>query len=68
MGVVLSTCTTKIARILGSGRKRQAAGLHLQPPVASRHGRDSAGSTIAMIGLPELIFKSKTFFCGTSHP
>jgi len=59
---------------LGSGRKRQAGGLNLQPPVASGHGRDSAGSTIVTIGLPELIFKpnialpSCKAHVGSSHP
>jgi hypothetical protein len=46
----------------------------VQPPVASSHGRGSAGSTIATIGLLELIFKSNIVLpsckahVGSSHP
>ena len=51
--------TTKIARILDSGRKHQAAELTAYLPVAYGHNRDWAGCTIVTIGLPDLISTSR---------
>src|ERR1700732_1550299 len=48
----------KIARILDSGRKRHAAELTPDLPVAYGHSRDWAGCTIVTIGLPDLISTS----------
>jgi hypothetical protein len=50
---------SKIARILDSGRKHQAAELTAYLPVAYGHSRDSAGCTIVTIGLPDLISTSR---------
>ena len=44
---------TKIARILDSERKHQAAELIPYLPVAYGHSRDWADCTIATIGLPD---------------
>src|SRR5215469_16070706 len=58
MGVVLSTCTTKIAHIGDSGRKHRAAELAPCLPVTSGHSRDWASCTIVTIGLPDLVSTS----------
>jgi hypothetical protein len=51
--------TTKIGRILNSGRKHQAPELTPDLPVAYGHSRDWAGRTIVTIGLPDLISTSR---------
>ena len=61
--------TTKIARILDSGRKHQAAEFTPYLPVGYGHSRDWEGCTIVTIGLPDLI---PTSHCessvGSFHP
>jgi hypothetical protein len=51
--------TTKIARILESGRKRRAADRTPYLPVVYHHSRDWAGCTIVMIGLLDAISTSR---------
>src|SRR6266576_610300 len=54
MGVALSSCSTRTARIFRSGRERQGAEVTPWPRAASFLMSGSADCTIVTIGLPNL--------------